>query len=96
MPKNLFCESSFTIQCILRNKVKATTLADTCATRYGFINEEFLETVCQILEIEPQCLIKHKQKQRFDGRTAKSITYTIYHTLTVGTHTESFILLLIT
>ena len=31
----------------------ATTLADTYATRYGFIDEKFIETVCQDLEIEP-------------------------------------------
>ena len=39
----------------------ATTLADTCATSYGFIDEEFAETVCQNLEIEPQCLTKPKE-----------------------------------
>ena len=38
-----------------------TTLADTCATGYVFINEEFAETVCQVLEIELQRLIKPKQ-----------------------------------
>ena len=53
MPKDLFCESLFTIQCILENKIRATTLADTCAIGYGFIDEEFAETVCQVLEIEP-------------------------------------------
>ena len=40
--------------------MRATTLADTGATRYDFIDEEFAETVCQVLEIEPQCLIKPK------------------------------------
>ena len=30
----------------------ATTLADTCISGYGFIDEEFAETVCQILEIK--------------------------------------------
>ena len=51
MPKDLFCESSFIIQCTLENKIKVTTLADTYATGYGFIDEEFAETVCQVLEI---------------------------------------------
>ena len=96
MPKDLFCESPFTIQCTLGNKIKATTLADTCATGYGFIDEEFAETVCQVLEIEPQRLIKPKQIQGFDGRAAKPITHAIYPTLTVGTHTESLAPLLIT
>ena len=61
MPKDLFYESLFTIQYILENKIIATTLANTCATRYGFIDEKFAEIVYQILEIEPQCLIKPKQ-----------------------------------
>ena len=74
----------------------ATTLVDTCATGYGFIDEEFAETVCQDLEIEPQRLIKPKQIQGFDGRAAKPITHAIYPTLTVGTHTESLAPLLIT
>ena len=60
MSKNLFCESSFTIQYTLGNKIRATTLADTYATGYGFIDEEFAETICQVLEIEPQRLIKPK------------------------------------
>ena len=96
MSKDLFCESPFTIQCTLGNKIRATTLADTCATRYGFIDEKFVETVCQVLEIELQRLIKPKQIQRFDGRAAKPITYAIYPTLTIGTHTESLAPLLIT
>ena len=39
----------------------ATTLINTCATRYGIIDEKFAETVSQILEIKPQYLIKLKQ-----------------------------------
>ncbi len=96
MPKDLFYESPFTIQYILGNKIKATTLADTCATRYGFIDEEFAKTVYQILVIEPQHLIKPKQIQGFDGRAAKLITHAIYPTLTIDTHTESIAPLLIT
>ena len=53
MPKDLFCKSLFTIQCTLGNKIKVTTLVDICATGYGFIDEEFAETVCQVLEIKP-------------------------------------------
>ena len=96
MPKDLFYKSPFTIQCTLGNKIRAITLADTCATGYGFINEEFAETVCQVLEIELQRLIKPKQIQKFDDKAAKSITHAIYPTLTVGDHTESLAPLLIT
>ena len=96
MLKDLFCKSPFTIQYTIENTIKATILADICATGYGFINEKFARTVCQVLEIEPQCLIKPKQIQKFDGRAAKPITHTIYLILTVSTHTESLALLLIT
>ena len=60
MPKDFFHESLFTIQYTLRNKIKAITLVNTFATRYGFIDEKFAETICQILKIELQCLIKSK------------------------------------
>ena len=70
-------------------------LANTCATRYGFINEKFAETVCQILEIEPQRLIKLKQIQKFDDRIAKPIIHIIYPILAINTHIKSLILLFI-
>ena len=60
MPKDLFYKSLFTIQCTIRNKIIVTILANTYTTGYSFINEEFMETVCQDLEIKPQCLIKPK------------------------------------
>ena len=58
MTKDILCESPFTIHCILKNKIMPTTLADICATEYVFINKEFIEIVCQDLEIKPQRLIK--------------------------------------
>ena len=51
LPEDLFYKSFFLIQCILGNKIKATTLVDTCATRFGFIDEKFAEIVCERLEI---------------------------------------------
>ena len=51
MPEDLFCESPLTIQCTLGNKIKATTLVDTFATRFGFIDEKFAEIVCEKHEI---------------------------------------------
>ena len=68
MPKDLFCESFFTVQYILKNKINAITLVDTCATWYGFINKKFIEIVCQTLEIKPQRLTKCKLIQGFNGR----------------------------
>ena len=74
----------------------ATTLADTCVTRYCFIDEKFAKIVWQFLEIKPQRLIKPKQIQGFDARAAKPITYAIYLTIIVGTHTKNLTSLLIT
>ncbi len=96
MPKDLFCESLFIVQCILGNKINAITLINTCATRYGFIDEKFAEIVCQTLEIELHCLTKPKPIQEFDGRAAQPVTHAIYPTLSAGSYTESLALLFIT
>ena len=58
--KDLFYKNLFLIYYILGNKIMAIILANTCATRYGFIDENFTKKVCQFLEIKPQCLIKPK------------------------------------
>lgn len=58
MPKNFFCKSFFTIQCMLGNKIMAITLANTYTTRYSFIDKKFAKTVWQVLEIKLQRLIK--------------------------------------
>ena len=74
----------------------ATTLANICAIGYDFIDEEFMETVCQILEMELQRLIKPKHIQGFDSRAAKPITHIIYPILTIGTYTKCLASLFIT
>lgn len=71
-------------------------LANTCAIGYGFIDEKFAEKACQVLKIEPQCLIKSKQMQKVHGRATKLITYAIYPILIVAIYTESLISLFIT
>lgn len=68
----------------------AITLADICTTGYGFINEEFAAIICQILEIELQCLIESKQIQKFDDIATKLITHAIYLILTIYIYTKSF------
>lgn len=45
MQKNLFSKSPFTIQYILRNKIMAIILTDTCTTRYDFIDKKFAKKV---------------------------------------------------
>ena len=50
--KDLFYESLFIIQYTLGNKIIATTLANICAIKYGFIDEKFAKTVCQVFEIK--------------------------------------------
>ena len=96
MLEDLFCKSFLTIQCTLGNKIKATTLVDTCAIGFGFIDEKFVEIVCEKLEIQPQCLTKPKLIQGFDDRAARRITHAIYLTLSVGNYTKSLAPLFIT
>ena len=83
------------MQCILGNKINAITLVDICATRYGFIDKKFTEIVCQMLEIELERLTKPKPIQGFDGKVAQPVTYVIYPTLSIGSHTKSLAPLLI-
>lgn len=51
MLKNLFCKSFLTIQDILGNKIKTTTLVDIHTTGFGSINEKFVKIVYKKLEI---------------------------------------------
>lgn len=80
----------------LDNKIYVKTLIDMCATRSGFIDKKFAKIVCKKLEIQPQRLTKPKLIQGFDSRAAKPITHAIYPMLSLGKHTESLALLLIT
>ena len=96
MLENLFCKSFFTIQCTLGNKIKVTTLIDTCTIRFSFIDEKFAEIVCERLEIQFQRLTKPKPIQGFDDKAIRPVTYTIYPTLSVENHTKSLVPLLIT
>lgn len=81
---------------MVEDKIRVTILANTCGTRYSFIDEEFIEKVYQILEIKLQCLIKLKHIQEFDDRAMKFIIRTIYSTLTIGIYIENLTALLIT
>ena len=83
-------------QCTVGNKINATTLVDTGAIGYGFIDKKFAEIVCQTLKIEPQRLTRSKPIQRFDGRAAQLVTHAIYPILSLGNHSESLAPLLIT
>lgn len=93
--KNLSCDSFFTIQYKISNKIKISTLINTYITRFGFIDKKFAEIVYQKLEIKSQCFTKQKLIQGFDSKATKTIIYIIYLMLFVGKHTKSFALLLI-
>lgn len=60
MPKYLFCKSFFTIYCTLENKLIAITLANIFATKYDFIYEKLMETVCKIMKIKLKYIMKLK------------------------------------
>lgn len=96
MLENLFCESLFTIQCILGNKIMIIILVNTYATRFVFIDKKFVEIVYKKFEIQPQCLIKPKPIEEFDGRATKLVTHTIYLILSMEKYTKSLALLQIT
>ena len=55
-----------------------------------------MQIICQILEIQPQVLIKIKSIQRFDSRATMPVTYIIYFMLSIGKYIESLAPLLIT
>lgn len=59
--KNLFYENLFTIRYSFNNNIEFILLAYIYATRYSFINEEFIEEVYHIFDIIPQYPIKLKQ-----------------------------------
>lgn len=40
--------------------------------------EKFAKKVCQVFEIESQCLVKSKQIQRFHNKVVKFVIYVIY------------------
>lgn len=90
MPKNLFYKNFFIIQYTRGNKIIVTILIDICTTRYYFINDKFVEKVCQIIEIKLQ------QIQGFYGKAAQSISNIIYPTLIICTDTANVFYLLIT
>lgn len=95
MLENLFYESLSIIQCILRNKNKTTTLVNTYATKFGFIDKKFMKIVCKTPKIQLQCLPKLKLISGFDSRVAKFITDAIYPTLSMRNHSKSLAFLLI-
>lgn len=64
--EDLFYKSYLTTQYTLGNKIRATTLVNIYATKFGFIDKIFAKIIYQKLEIELQCLIKLKFIERFD------------------------------
>lgn len=70
--------------------MRVLILVNSWAIGYDFIDEKFADTVCQIIEIQSQCLIKFKQIQRFNGRAIRSIIHFIYSILTINLYNENF------
>lgn len=61
MPKNLFCESLFTIECILGKKIIARTLANICATGYGSLMKNLRKLFAKILKLNYNALSNQKK-----------------------------------
>lgn len=96
MLEDLFCNSFFTVKCILKNKINEITLINICAIRYGFINEKVVKIIYQTPEMETQRLTKPKPIQRFDNRVVRLVIYAIYPILFIKNHIESVVFLVIT
>lgn len=47
-----FARVFFIIEYILRNKIVARILVNTCTIRYSFIDEKVTKIVCQVFEME--------------------------------------------
>ena len=95
---NFFTEKALVASCVLENKseIKTTTLLDTGATGYSFVNPAMAQRICDNLLIEPIRLSKPKAIRGFDGKQAPSVTHAIYPTMTIQTHTETTTPMLIT
>lgn len=95
---DLFTEEALVVQCNLGNqrKIQTRILLDTGATDTAFVDEKMAHYICKVLQILFIKLAKFKPIKRFDGRSAKSITYTIYLILIVQSHTKMLVLLFVT
>jgi hypothetical protein len=80
----------------MNKKIPLKTLIDTGATGYGFIDERAAQDVCSALGIQPNPLLRPKPIRGFDGHLARPITYAIYPSLTIQSHSERTAPLLIT
>ena len=78
------------------NEIKTTSLLDTGAIDIAFIDLAMARHMCDVLKISFIQLAKPKPIKGFDGKPAPSITYAIYPTLTVQSHTKLLVLFLIT
>ena len=94
---NLFIDEALVIACSLdkMNEIKTTSLLDTGAIGIAFINLEIACHVCKVLKNFFIQLAKPKPIRRFDGKPVPPITYAIYLTLTMQSHTKLLALFLI-
>ena len=95
---NLFTDKAFVVTYSLGrvNEIKTTSLLDTEAIDITFINLAMARHVYDVLKISFIQLAKPKSIRGFNGKSAPPITYAIYPTVMVQSHTKLLASFLIT
>ena len=98
LPGDFFMEEALVAPCTLENngEIRTTTLLDTGATEYSFVDPSMARRICDDLLIKPIKLSKPKAIRGFDGKQAPNVTHAIYPTMTIQTHIERITPMLIT
>lgn len=69
--------------------MNAITRANICAIVYDFIDDKFVEIICQTLEIEFQRLKKSKPMKGVKSEAARFVTHAIHLILSICNNTQS-------
>ena len=98
LPNNLFTDEALVVSCKLGNKdeIKTRLLLDIGATGIGFIDKKMAHHVCHVLQILLFSLAKSQLLKSFDGKPAWPIMHVIYLMLTVQSHSELLVFMLVT
>ena len=98
LSKNLFNDRAFETVCKLKNndEFKTSDLLNIDSTEHAFIDEKFVQEICEKLQITFQQLLKFKFIREFDDKSKIIVTHVIYFIMTVNKHRKNLISLLIT
>jgi hypothetical protein len=95
MKNDLFDETSVLINCVLRNKIFIIAMINIDVIEYAFIDESIAQSLCEILKIESDQLLKKRLIRAYDERKDQVIIHVIYSKMIIQRHIESFASMLI-